>query len=80
MFAVPYRWVTQVKFIFANNPYSGKNFQLRFFCIVKRGAEVCFEPTGCQLPSAQINPCAKVAHLWWGGGAVLNSFTEYINI
>ena len=39
MFALPYRWVTQIAFISANNPYSGKGPQFRFFYVVKGGEE-----------------------------------------
>lgn len=67
MFALPFRGVTQIKFISVTNPYSGKHPQSRFFCVIKGGAEVFCEPTGSQVPLAQNNPYAKVAHLGGGG-------------
>lgn len=63
MFALLYRGVTQIKLISVTNPYSGKHPQSRFFCVIKGGAEVFCEPTGSQVPLAQNNPYAKVAHL-----------------
>ena len=66
MFALPYRWVTQIRFVSVTNPDSGKDPQFRFLCVVKGGTEVTHESIASQAPSAQSNPHAKVAHL--GGG------------
>ena len=46
MFALPYRWVTQIKFISANNSDSEKDPQFKFFFVVKGGAEVSLESAG----------------------------------
>lgn len=52
---------TQIKFIFCNNSFLGKNSQYKFFQLVKR--EPSLELTGYQLPLAQNNPYAKVMHI-----------------
>lgn len=52
MFILPYRWVTQIKLIAADKPYSGKTLQLSFLYVVKREAKVSLEPKGSWLPSA----------------------------
>ena len=76
MFALPYRWVTQIAFISANNPYSGKGPQFRFFYVVKGGEEkkkggedVSLRSARSWLPSAQDHPPVRVVHL--GGGLPL---------
>ena len=63
MVVLPYRWATQIKFISANNPYSGKELWFRFFYVVKGGTNVSLGPPGSRLPLAQNNLHAKVAHL-----------------
>lgn len=60
MFALLYRWVTQVKYICGNNSQSEKDWQLKLFSVVKREAEVSLEPADL---SCQNNPHAKVVHL-----------------
>ena len=45
IFALPYRWIIQIKFISGNNPYSGKTVQFGFY-IVKGESDVSLEPTG----------------------------------
>ena len=67
MFALPYRWVTQIKFISDNNTYSEKDPQFRFFYAVKGEAEVSLEPAGSRMPSAQNNLHIKMAHEVEGG-------------
>ena len=62
MFALPYIWVTQIKFISVNNPYSGKDLQFRFSCVFNGGAKVSFEYTESQLPQLKINQMARVTH------------------
>lgn len=50
-------------------------------CVVKGGTEVFLEPAGCQGPSAQNNPCVRVAHFGRGwGGSVPNPFNPYIQV
>lgn len=63
MFALPYSGVTQIKFVSANDPYSGEDPQFSFFYIVKGRAKVSLEPTRSQSPSAQNNLHDKVAQL-----------------
>ena len=62
LFALPYRWVTQIKYIFANNSDSGKDPQFKFSLVVKGGAEVSLDPQGLHCLLAQNNPLVKVAH------------------
>ena len=62
MFALSCRWVTQIKFISANNPFSGKYPQFRFFCVVKRRTKVSLQLAGSQTPSTQNNPYVKMAY------------------
>ena len=52
MSVLPYRWPTHIKLMSDGNFHSGKEPQSRFFCMVKGGAEVSFEPAGSQWPSA----------------------------
>lgn len=46
MFALLYRWVTQIKLISDINSYSWQNPQFRFFKVVKGGEEVSLELQG----------------------------------
>ena len=46
MFALDYRWVTQIKFISANDPDSGKDLQFRFFYVINGEAKVFLEHAG----------------------------------
>ena len=73
MFVLSYRWVTQIKFLSVNHPYSGKDLQFRFFYVVKGGYRVSLEATGSPVPSAQKNLHASVAYSG-GEGTVLNPF------
>lgn len=68
MFALPSRWVIQIKSISANHPYSGKDPYFRFFCVGKGGAKVFPGPTGSPLPSVQNNLLDKEAHRGWQSG------------
>ena len=60
MFALLYRWVTQVKYICGSNSQSEKDWQLKLFSVVKREAEVSLEPADL---NCQNSPHAKVVHL-----------------
>ena len=46
MFALLYRWVTQIKYICGNNSQSEEDWQLKLFSVVKGEAEVSLEPAG----------------------------------
>ena len=62
IFALPYRWVTQIKFISGNKFHSGKDSQFKFFQVAKGGAKISLELPGSPLPLAHKNAYAKVAH------------------
>lgn len=62
MFALPYRWVTQI-ILTSLNPDSVKELQFRFFyVVVKRGRKVSLESLGSQMYLVQNNPHAKMAN------------------
>lgn len=63
VFALPYRWATQISFICGKNSYFGKDPQFKFFRIVKGGAKVPLECTEFLLLLAQNNPLGEVALL-----------------
>lgn len=66
-------------FTSVGDPYSGKDSQRRFFHVVKGETNISFEPIGFQSPSAQNDPCTKVAHPVGGrhrGGPVPGPFRE----
>ena len=62
MFALPYRWVTQIEYIFADNSDSGEDTQFKFSLVVKGGAEVSLDPQVLHCLLAQNNPRVKAAH------------------
>ena len=72
--------VTQIKFISANNPSSGKDLQFRFFYVVKGRAKVSLEPPGSLLPSAACShpfQCSVLQREALGpGAAVINKTVQ----
>ena len=54
MFALPSRWVAQIKRMSANNPYFGKDAQFTFLYVVKGGAKVLASPQGLKFLQLKI--------------------------
>lgn len=64
MLALPYRWVTQIKFISANNLILGKTYNLDFSVWLQED-KISLEPTGSQGLWLKIIHVPKW-HIRWG--------------